>query len=142
MSIRSNELAGSFERSFTGSFRLPITTAKTHISENCLTTSFSGFESYPVNPFGRSLFMQRAPKRYKLFGSNPSIPYFFGVLCRAKKRKKYTSIFDRFCVWIRKNRAPGRLIYRLKARNCLISPYFCPKCKKNPFCRGRQIAFL
>ena len=23
-------------------------------------------------------------------GSNPSIPYFIGVLCRAKKRKKYT----------------------------------------------------
>ena len=62
-------------------------------SKNGLTTGFLRFESYPVNPFGRSLFMQRAPKRYKLFGSNPSIPYFFGVLCKAKKRKKYTSIF-------------------------------------------------
>ena len=26
-------------------------------------------------------------------GSNPPIPYIFGVLCRAKKRKKYTSVF-------------------------------------------------
>ena len=75
-------------------------------------------------------------------GSNPSIPYFFSVLCRAKKRKKYTSIFDRYCVLKTKNRASGRLIDRLKARNCLVSPCFCPKYKKNPFCRGRQKRFL
>ncbi len=30
-------------------------------------------------------------------GSNPPTLYFFVVLCRAKKRKKYTSIFRRFC---------------------------------------------
>ena len=75
-------------------------------------------------------------------GSNPPTPYFFVVLCRAKKRKKYTSIFRRFCCLKRKNRAFRRLISRPEARFCLYLPDFNPKCKKNLSCPGRQKRFL
>ena len=63
-------------------------------------------------------------------GSNPYASTLFTFLYRAKKRKKYTSVFDRFRALKTKNRAPEKSIDRSEALFCLILPYFCPKCRK------------
>ena len=77
-----------------------------------------------------------------IWGSSPYASTLFVFLCRAKKRKKYTSIFTRFRALKTKNRAPEKSIDRSEALFCLILPDFCPKCRKNAFCRGRQKTFL
>jgi hypothetical protein len=53
-------------------------------------------------------------------------------LCRAKKRKKYTSVFGVFLPLKAKNRAPQQAIDRSGARFHCNLPVFCPKCRKKP----------
>jgi len=54
------------------------------------------------------------------FGSSPYAPTLFTFLSSAKKRKKYTSVFDRFRARKTKNRAPEKSIDRSEALFCLI----------------------
>ena len=70
-------------------------------------------------------------------GSNPSNPSFFGVLCGAKKRKKYTSIFDRFPVLITKKTGFRTVDRPPESPKLPDFALFLPK-RKNPFCLGRQ----
>ncbi len=63
-------------------------------------------------------------------GSNPPSPTLFTFLYRAKKRKKYTSVFDRFRALKTKNRASKQPIDCSEALLCLILPVFCTKCRK------------
>ena len=77
-----------------------------------------------------SLMPRSKVSRITLSSVYPST--LFGVLCRAKKRKKYTSVFDRFRARKAKNRAPEKPIDRSEARICLILLFFRPKYTKKP----------
>ena len=64
--------------------------------------------------------------------SSPTSYTFLFFLFRAKKRKKYTSVFGLFLPLKAKNRAPKRQIDRSEARLRFIWPVITPKCKKKP----------
>ncbi|MBR3552144.1 MAG: hypothetical protein IKN72_02015 [Clostridia bacterium] len=79
------------------------------------------------------------------YGSSPYASTLFAFLCRAKKRKKYTSIFEGFRARKTKNRAQEQPIDRFEARLFFLldfCPIFAQNAGKNHFCRGRQKWFL